>query len=185
MSWSKEHVVLQPLIHWRPARICYLGLLRVSLRQILKNGLSINFLLQNNFKHSKHRKEEWNEPYISSLGINNYKTNLLVPQVVIDWRLCNIKVVANWVPREDILDLHPSFSSCYVLTCGGWREGRRGGIREKKRERLIPSLGTTIKTPCQPGYLPEALLSNTITLGVKDGHNSSIAAMHRVGGISF
>ena len=185
MSWSKEHVVLQPLIHWGPAWICYLGLLSISLRQILKNGLSINFLLQNNFKHSKHRKEEWNEPYISSLGINNYKTNLLVPQVVILWRLCNIKVMANWFPGEDIRDLHQSFSSCYVLTCGGWREGGRGRMTEKKRERLIPSLGTTIKTPCQPGYLPEALLSNTITLGVKDGHNSSIAAMHRVGGISF
>ena len=34
-------------------------------------------------------------PIYSSFGINNYKTNLLVPQVVIDWRLCNIKVVAN------------------------------------------------------------------------------------------
>jgi len=28
-------------------------------------------------------------------GINKYKTNLLVPPVVIDWSLCNIKVVAN------------------------------------------------------------------------------------------
>ena len=172
MSWSKEHVVLQPLIHWGPAWICYLGLLSISLRQILKNGLSINFLLQNNFKHSKHRKEEWNEPYISSLGINNYKTNLLVPQVVIDWWLCNIKVMANWVPSEDILDLHQSFSSCCLLTCDGWREGGRGTIREKNRERLIPSWGTTIKIPCQPGYLPKALLPNTITLGVKGGHSS-------------
>ena len=185
INWGKEHVVLQPLIHWGPAWICYFGLLRVSLRQKLQNGLFINFLLQNNLKHNKYKKDGCHEPYISSFGINNYKTNLLVPQVVIDWRLCNIKVVANWVPREDILDLHPSFSSCYVLTCGVWREGRRGRIREKKRERLIPSLGTTIKTPCQPGYLPEALIPNTITLGVKDGHNSSIATMHRVGGISF
>ena len=131
MSWSKEHVILQPLIHLGPSWIYYLGLLRVSLRQKLQNGLSINFLLQNYFKHNKYKKEECREPYISSFGINNYKTNLLVPQVVIDWRLSNIKVVANWVPREDILDLHPSFSSCYVLTCGGWRKGRRRRIREK------------------------------------------------------
>ena len=34
-------------------------------------------------------------PYISSFSINNYKTNLLVPQVVIDQKLCNIKVVDN------------------------------------------------------------------------------------------
>ena len=26
--------------------------------------------------------------------MNKYKTNLLVPPVVIDWRLCNIKVMA-------------------------------------------------------------------------------------------
>ena len=172
MSWSKEHVVLQPLIHWGPAWICYLGLLRISLRQKLQNGLSINFLLRNNFKHNKYKTEECHEPYISSFGINNYKTNLLVPQVVIDWRVCNIKVVANWVPSGDILHLHQSFSSCYVLTCGGWREGRRQRIREKKKERLIPSWVTTIKTPCQPGYLVKALLPNTITLGVKGGHNS-------------
>ena len=44
-------------------------------------------------------------------------------------------------------------------------------IREKKRERLIPSWGTTIKIPCQTGYLPKALLPNSITLGVKGGHN--------------
>ena len=172
MSWSKEHVVLQPLIHWGPAWICYLGLLTVSLRQKFQNGLSINFLLQNDFKHNKYNKEECHKPYILSFGINNYKTNLLVPQVVIDWRLCNIKVVANWVPRRNILDLHQSFSCWYVLTCGGWREGRRGRKREKKRKRLIPSWGTTIKTLCQPGYLPKALLPNTITLGVKGGHNS-------------
>ena len=165
-------MVLQPLIHWGPAWICYLGLLRVSLRQKLQNGLSINFLLQNNFKHNKYKTEECHEPYISSFGINNYKTNLLVPQVVIDWRLCNFKVVANWVPSEVILDFHQSFSFCYVLTCGGWREGRRGRKREKKKARLIPLWWTTIKTPCQPGYLPNALLPNTITLGVKGGHNS-------------
>ena len=105
-------------------------------------------------------------------GINKYKTILLVPPVVIDWRLCNINVVANWVPGEDILDLNQSFSSCYLLTCGGWREEGRGRIREKNRERLIPSWGATIKTPCQPGYLPNALLPNTITLGAKGGHSS-------------
>ena len=93
MSWSKEHVVLQPFIHWEPARICYLGLLRVSVRQKLQNGLSINFLVQNDFKHNKYNKEECHKPYILSFGINNYKTNLLVPQAVIDWRLSNIEVV--------------------------------------------------------------------------------------------
>ena len=172
MNWSKEHVVLQPLIHWEPAWICYLGLLRISQRQKFQNALSINFLLQNNFQHNKYKKEECHEPNISSFGINNYKSNILVPQVVIDWRPCNIKVVANWVPREDILDLHPSFSSCYVLTCGGWREGRRGRIRGKNKERLISSWGTTINTPYQLEYLPKALHPNTITLGVKGGHNS-------------
>ena len=172
MSWSKDHVVLQPLIHLGPAWIYYLGLLRVSLREKLQNGLSINFLLQNNFKHNKYRKEEYHESYISSFINNNYKTNFLVPQVVIDWRLCNIKVVASWVPSEDILDLHQSFSSCYLLTCGGLREGGRVRIREKNRERLNPSWGTTVKNPCQPGYLPKALLPNTITLGVKRGHDS-------------
>ena len=67
---------------------------------------------------------------------------------------------------------HQSFSSCYVLTCGGWWEGRRGRIRRKNKERLISSWGTTINTPCQTGYLPKALLPNTITLGVKGRHNS-------------
>jgi len=143
MSWSKKPVVLQPLIHWGPAWICYLGLVRISLRLKIQNELSINFLLENNFKHNKYKKEECHEPYISSFSINNYKTNLLVPQVVIDWRLCNIKMVANWVPSGDILELHQSFSSCCVLTCGGWREGRRGRMTEKKSERLIPSWGTT------------------------------------------
>ena len=95
MSWSKEYAVVQPLIYWEPASICYLVILRGSLRQRLQNGLSINLLLQNNFKHDKYKKEECHEPYISLFGINNYKTNFLVPQVVIDWRLCNIKVVAN------------------------------------------------------------------------------------------
>ena len=47
----------------------------VSLRQKLQNGLSINFLLQNNFEHNKHKKEECHEPYISSFGMNNYKAN--------------------------------------------------------------------------------------------------------------
>ena len=144
----------------------------VSLRQKFQNGLSINFLLQNDFKHNKYNKEECHKPYILSFGINNYKTNILVPHIVIDWRLCKIKVMASWVPGEDILDLHQSFFS-YLLTCGGWREGGRRRIWEKNRERLIPSWGTTIKTSCQPGYLPKALLPNTITLGVKSGHNST------------
>ena len=172
MSGSKEHVVLQPLVHWGPPRIFYLGLLRVSLRQKLQNGLSINFLVQNDFKHNKYNKEECHKSYILSFGIKNYKTNLLVAQVVINWRLCNIKVMAKWVSGEGILDLHQSFSSCYILTCGGWRKGRRGRIREKKRKRLIPSWKTTIKALCQPGYLPKALLPNIITLGIKGGHNS-------------
>ena len=103
MRWSKEHMVFQTLIHWGPAWICYLGLLRVSLRQKLQNGLSINFFLQNNFQHNKYKKEECHAPYISSFSISNYKTNHLVPQVVIDWRLCNIKVVAKWVHRKTSL----------------------------------------------------------------------------------
>ena len=103
MSWNNEHVVLQPFIHWGPARICYFGLLRVSVRQKLQNGLSINFFLQNNFQHNKYKKEECHAPYISSFSISNYKTNHLVPQVVIDWRLCNIKVVAKWVHRKTFL----------------------------------------------------------------------------------
>ena len=92
--WSSKHSFIGDLP--------YLWLLRVSLRQKLQNGLCINFLLQNNFKHNKYKTEECHEPYVhelndecSSFSINNYKTNLLVLQVVIDWRLCNIKVVAN------------------------------------------------------------------------------------------
>ena len=128
-SWSKEHVVLQPLIHWGPAWICYLGPLRVSLRQKFH---SINFLVQNNFKHNKYKKEECHEPYISSFSINKYKTNLLVPQIVIDQRLCNIKVVDNWVPSEDILDLHQVF---FFFLCSHlwWGKGRRK--RENKRDK--------------------------------------------------
>ena len=99
-------MVFQPLTHQRPASICYLGPLWVSLRQKLH---SINLLLQNDVKHNKFKKEEGHEPYISSLGINNYKTNLLVPQVVIDRRLSNIKVMANRVPGEGILDLNQVF----------------------------------------------------------------------------
>ena len=166
-SWNKEHVFLQNLTHQRPASICYLGPLWVSLRQKLH---SINLLLQNAFKHSKYKKEECHEPYISSFGINNYKTNLLVPQVVIDQRLCNIKVVDNWVPSEDILDLYQVF--LFLLCSHLWREGGRGRIREKKRERLISSWRTAIKTPCQLACLPKALLPNTITLGVKGEHSS-------------
>ena len=128
-SWSKEHVAFQTLTHQRPAWIYYLGPLRVSLKQKLHY---INFLLQNNFKHRKYKKEEGHEPYISSFGIKNYKTNLLVPQVVIDRRLCNIKVVDNWVPGEDILDLHQVF---LFLLCSHlwWGKGRRK--RENKREK--------------------------------------------------
>ena len=179
MSWSKKPVVLQPLIHWGPAWICYLGLIRISLRQKFQNGLSINFLLEINFKHNKYKKEECHEPYISSFGINNHKAILLVPQAVIDWRLCNIKVVANWDPREDILDLHQSFSSCYVLTCGGRREGRRRRIREK-RERLIPSkLHVNLGTSQMPYFLiPSHWQSSVDTI-------QSIAAMHSIIAISF
>ena len=128
-SWSKEHVAFQTLTHQRPDWIYYLGPLRVSLKQKLHY---INFLLQNNFKHRKYKKEEGHEPYISSFGINNYKTNLLVPQVVIDRRLCNIKVVDNWVPGEDILDLHQVF---LFLLCSHllWGKGRTN--RENKREK--------------------------------------------------
>ena len=130
-SWSMEHVVLQPLTHQGPAWICYLGPLRVSLRQKLH---SINFLLQNNFKHNKYKKEEGHEPYISSFGINNYKANLLVPQVVIDRRLCNIKVVDNWVPGVDILDSHQVF---FFLICSQlwWGKGRRKRKNKRKRGR--------------------------------------------------
>ena len=98
MSWSKEHVVLQPLSFWGPAWICYLGILRVSLRQKLQNGLSINLLLQNNFKHNRYKKQECHEPYISSFGINNYKTNLLVSQVVIrsDQISCSVMSDSLW-----------------------------------------------------------------------------------------
>ena len=168
-SWSMEHVVLQPLTHQGPAWICYLGPLRVSLRQKLH---SINFLLQNDFKHNIYKKEECHEPYISSLSINNYKTNLLVPQVVIAQRLCNIKLCWIEFPEKTFLICIRSFSSCYVLIFCGGREGGRGKIREKKRERLIPSRGATIKTPCQLAYLSKALLPNTITLEVKGGYSS-------------
>ena len=129
-SRSKEHVVLQTLTHRWPAWICYLGPLRVSLRQKLH---SINFLLQNDFKQNKYKKEECHEPYISSFGISNYNNNLIVPLVVINWRLCNIKVVTNWVPSGDIQDLHQSFSSCYVLTCVERKEEE--GEWERKRGR--------------------------------------------------
>ena len=171
MRWSKEHMVFQPLIHWGPAWICYLGLLRISLRQKLQNGLSINFFLQNNFEHNKYKKEECHAPYISSFSISNYKTNFLVPQVVIDWRLCNIKVVANWVHRKTFLtcislSLLAMFSHVVVE---GYK--KRENEREKEGEAK-PSWGTTIKTPCQPGYLPKVLLPNAITLGVKGRQNS-------------
>ena len=122
--WSSKHSFIGDLP--------YLWLLRVSLRQKLQNGLSINFLLQNNFKHNKYKKEECHAPYISSFGISNYKTNLLVPRVVIDWRLCNIKVVAKWVPSKDIHDLQQVF---LFLLCPHlwWGKGRKK--RENKREK--------------------------------------------------
>ena len=168
-SWSKEHVAFQTLTHQRPAWIYYLGPLRVSLEQKLHY---INFLLQNNFKHRKYKKEEGHEPYISSFGINNYKTNLLVPQVV----MTSDCAISRWWTTEfavkTFLTCIRSFSSCYVLICCGGREGQIGRIREKKRERILPSWGTTIKTPFQLEYLSKALLPNTITLGVKGGHNS-------------
>ena len=128
-SWCKEHVVFQLLTHQGPAWICYLGPLRVSLKQKLH---SINFSLQNDFKHNKYKKEEFHEPYISSFSINNYKTNLLVPQVVIDRRLSNIKVMANRVPGEGILDLNQVF---LFLLCSHmwWLKGRKK--TENKREK--------------------------------------------------
>ena len=172
MRWSKEHTDFQPLIHWGPAWICYLGLLRVSLRQKLQNGLSINFLVQNNFKHNKYKKEECHAPYISSFGISNYKTNLLVPQVVIDWRPHNIKVAANWVHRKTFLtcislSLLAMFSHVVV-------EGnkKRENEREKEGDGNPIMRDHPIKTPYQLVYLPKALLPNIITLGIKGGHNS-------------
>ena len=129
-SWGKERVALQPLTHRGPPWICYLGPLRVSLKQKLH---SIIFSLQNDFKHNKYKKEEGHEPYISSLGIKNYKTNLLVPQVVINQRLYNINVVDNWVPGEDILDLHQVF---LFLLCSHlwWGNGRRKRENEREKE---------------------------------------------------
>ena len=168
-SRSKEHVVLQTLAHQGPAWICYLGPLRVSLRQKLH---SINFLLQNDFKHNKYKKEEGHEIYISSFGINNYKTNFLFSQVSINRRLCNIKVVANWVPSEDILDLHQVF--LFLLCSHLWwgKERRKRGNKRGKGGEDNPIMRDPIKIPCQLVNLPKALLPNTITLGVKGGHNS-------------
>ena len=165
-------MVLQSLIHWEPAWIFYLGLFRVSLRQKLQNGPSIYFLLLNDFSHNKYKKEECHEAYILPFDIYNYKTNLLFSQGVIDWRLCNIKVVGSWVPSKDILDLHQVF---HFLLCShiwwgkGWRKREN---KKEKEERLIPSWGNHYQTPCQPEYLPKTLLPNSITLGVKGGHNS-------------
>ena len=75
-------------------------------------------------------------------------------------------------PLKTFLTCIRSFSSCYVLICSVGREGGRGRIREKNRERILLSPGTTIKTPCQLADLSKALLPNTITLGIKGGHNS-------------
>ena len=151
-SWGKERVALQPLTHRGPPWICYLGPLRVSLKQKLH---SIIFSLQNDFKHNKYKKEEGHEPYISSLGINNYKTNLLVPQVVIDQRLCNTKVVDNWVPVEDILDLHQVFLFLLGSHLRWGREGGRERIREKKRERLPPIMRDHHQNPMSSGVPPK------------------------------
>ena len=158
-----------PNTHQGAAWICYLGPLRVSLRQKLH---SINFLLQNDFKHNKYKKEEGHEPYISSFGINNYKTNLLVPQVVIDRRLCNFKLVGDWAPGEDIFDLHQVF--LFLLCSHLWwgKERRKRGNKRGKGGEDNPIMRDPIKIPCQLVNLPKALLPNTITLGVKGGHNS-------------
>ena len=131
-SWRKEHVVVQTLTYWGPAWICYLGLLRVSLKQKIH---SINFSLQNNFKHNIYKKEESHEPNISSFGLNKYKTKLLVPQVVTDRRLSNMKVVANWVPSEEILDLHQVFLFLLCFPLWWWKGLRkRENMREKEGE---------------------------------------------------
>ena len=165
-SWSKEHVVLQPLTHQGPDWIYYIGPLRVSLRQKLH---SINFLVQNNFKHNKYKKEECHEPYISSFSINNYKTNLLVPEVVLDWRLCNIKVVDNWVPGEDILDLHQVF---FFLLCSHLWWGKGSRKRENKKEKEGEDNPIMRDQHQNPRSTCKALLLNTFTLEVKGGHNS-------------
>ena len=133
MRWSKEHMVFQPVIHWGPAWILCLGLLRVSLRKKLQNGLYINFLLQNNFKYNKYKTEECHARYISSFSISNYKTNLLVPQAVIEWRLCNIKVVANWVHRKTFLTCI-SLSLLAMFSHVVERNKKRENEREKEGE---------------------------------------------------
>ena len=172
MRWSNEHVVPQSLIHWGPARICYLGPLWVSLRQKLQNVPSINFLLLNDFTHNIYKKEVCHEPYISSFGINNYKTNLLVPQVVVYWRLCNIKVVESWVPSKDILDIHQVF---LFLLCSHmwWGKGRRKRENKKEKEgEANPIMRDHHQNPMSVFLSPKALLANSITLGVNGGHSS-------------
>ena len=170
MSWSKKPVVLQPLIHWGPAWICYLGLIRISLRQKFQNGLSIN-LLQNDFKHNKYNKEECHKPYICHLATITTKL------ISLSHRLSRTEdyTTSRWWPIEFPMKTFLACISLYLLISSHmWRlKGRRKREnREKNKERLIPSWGTTIKTLCQPGYLPKALLPNTITLGVKGGNNS-------------
>ena len=133
MSWSSNHSNT-PVNEWSgPAWICYLGLLKVTLRQKFQNGLSINFLVQNDFKHNKYNKEECHKSYILSFGINNYKTNLLVPQAVIEWRLCNIKVVANWVHRKTFLTCI-SLSLLAMFSHVVERNKKRENEREKEGE---------------------------------------------------
>ena len=147
-------MVLQPLIHWGPAWICYLGLLKVTLRQKFQNGLSINFLLQNSFKHNKYNKEECHKPYILSFGINNYKTNLLVPQVVIDWRLCNIKVVANWAPSR-----HSWLASVFLFLLYShmrWlKERKKRENKRKKEEKANPIMKDHHQSPVSTWVPPK------------------------------
>ena len=75
----------QNLLSWAPQGISKTETSKWTLYKLL---------LQNYFKHNINNKEECHKPCILSFGIKNYKTNLLVPQVVINWRLCNIKVMA-------------------------------------------------------------------------------------------
>ena len=142
--------------------------IRVSLREKFH---SIN-LLQNDFKHNKYKNEDCHFPIFhhpASITTKLISQSQRLPYTG-DYetsRWCTIEF-----PVKTFLICIRSLSSCYVLTCGGGREGGRGRIRKKKRERLISSWGTTMKNPCQLVYLPKTLLPNIITLAVKGGHNS-------------
>lgn len=64
-----------------------------------------------------------------------------------------------------------SFSSCYVLICGGEEKDERENNREKEGE-ATPIIRDHHQNP-MPTCVPlKALLPNIITLGVKGGHNS-------------